>query len=1119
MKKRLFKIIAILLSFSLLLQQTGFAQVAAQLDIASHLSVLHSSFVQDKFRPLHLRYLQYLPQDNSFKLFLDKGDIKPNELNGQNWLNEQTKALLKYFLIGLAIPNDSFWVNLRPDSPDNIIDSSLAKTDLGRILLEADLELKKDTAKATSPETPEGKSYWNKLYQKAEELFGSENITIPTLTRPWIVPDEIIIRESADSAYVYKATLKVCLEQDYLKGNATYSFKDPREKQLNEYSSQLIKEEIIPKLTKEINSAKRYAPLRQVYYSLILSQWFKARFRAQAIADSQQSTAKTNPYLSLIDSQNLTGLTSKQAWSKTTYFQAYQKSFKDGEYNIQEPVSTVYGQSIRSFFSGGFAIGQMFPPFAFGEDTSTNPAGTKTTEVLAASTPAVNPNIVISLEVAPTANPGEFLIRQKESGGSTTITVKDEADLQKKVTAIDYAHKKIGRGHYLGKQNPDGIFAKNTNPALAFTPPEIWAKAKALRKAGLSIDEIDRLIRNGVAGVSEAVMFSNGDWLREASAIFKAAQYNAIIANLKADPLKDLISEIQSKDFIFPQIIANQWVIPDSSSEKILNDLVNDFVKLIGVSLPAEKAQEITAKLKDFLKQDLFSGLQDISHFESMLKIYASQVNGLLNDFGVTASYPERIVPVLVRMGMWAKSLGLIDAATIQGIPHAPSELTVGIATKALAGLGDITKIAMIVNGLFEEFDNRGVNLHIKVFVFAEDSAKMGTIEKGLQDKLGKGVRKNGTKGTLEVIPIHGDNATLTIGDPRLNDVSVFVTLVRPVRETLTLPREVSPMARVPRVCITLGEYDSMVSPNPRMRSVSLFEVKTGFADNSIGFFVNPYTEALYQRIHAASQNELASMRSALFEDLVLEIWLESHKRVFLAGALVAPTEEELAQEMDSETTRCRSRLSALQGAIQQANNSSRWAVLYMHHEGIKYLQALQRFRQQSNNQDSVTIFTFFGEKNREADSVNEWEELKKKAASEGLPFEFYDFSADPSLLASADFTKPAVRVINLGMRSLEANIRTMALSDLPVGVTGDESLLTALTLRKPVFYEVMSWKRNLFAALLKRVKEVDNADSGAAAALNNFSEGALGNEVAALFDSHASAVQVFSRLGDLVPG
>ena len=52
---------------------------------------------------------------------------------------------MKYFFIGLALPNEKFWVNLRPDSPDNILDPDLEKTDIGRIFLEADLQLKKDT--------------------------------------------------------------------------------------------------------------------------------------------------------------------------------------------------------------------------------------------------------------------------------------------------------------------------------------------------------------------------------------------------------------------------------------------------------------------------------------------------------------------------------------------------------------------------------------------------------------------------------------------------------------------------------------------------------------------------------------------------------------------------------------------------------------------------------------------------------------------------------------------------------------------------------------------------------------------------------------------------------------
>lgn len=337
------KIISLALCFLLIFEQGGFAQSIGQLDISSCLSSLRGVLTQDKFRPLHLRYLAYDTLNNNFKLLLDKGDLKDVKTPQ---IQETTQKLLEYFFVGVSLSNSSFWVNLRPDSPDSIIDPYLAQTDVGKILLEADLQLKKDTAKFTSPENPKGKEYWDKLYKKAGELFGYDNITIPTLTRPWIVPGEIIVREANDNAYIYKATLKVQLEQDHLKDSLVYNFDDPRLKKLNEYSSQLIRELIIPELTKEVNISRRYAPLRQVYYSLIFAQWFKQKF-----------ANKGGFYSSLIDRRNLNGITSKQDWSKTTYFKEYQKSFQKGEYNIQQPVDTPFGQTIRSYFSGGIDFG------------------------------------------------------------------------------------------------------------------------------------------------------------------------------------------------------------------------------------------------------------------------------------------------------------------------------------------------------------------------------------------------------------------------------------------------------------------------------------------------------------------------------------------------------------------------------------------------------------------------------------------------------------------------------------------------------------------------------------------------------------------------------------------
>jgi len=338
------KILSLFLSFILFFTQTGFTQVTAELNLSSHFANLGPNLTQNKLRLPHLRYLSYDNTSNNIQLLLDKGDLK--DLKDLK-LEESGKELLKYFLIGVTLPDDSFWVNLRPDSADNIIQDELAKTDVGKIFLEADVQLKKDTANLTSPNTPQGKLYWDKLYEKANQVYGTQNVNIPTLTRPWIVPGEIIIREAeGNSAYIYKATLKVLLEQDHLKESANYNFEDNREKELNEYSSQLIREFILPELVKKVNNDKNYAALRQVYYSLILARWFKSRFYG-----------KGGLYASYINKSNLQGLTSKETWSKNTYFEQYQTSFKNGEYNLKTNINALSGPSIRSYFSGGLEFG------------------------------------------------------------------------------------------------------------------------------------------------------------------------------------------------------------------------------------------------------------------------------------------------------------------------------------------------------------------------------------------------------------------------------------------------------------------------------------------------------------------------------------------------------------------------------------------------------------------------------------------------------------------------------------------------------------------------------------------------------------------------------------------
>ncbi|MGE5308377.1 MAG: hypothetical protein ACM3OC_04785 [Deltaproteobacteria bacterium] len=323
------KTVCLFLSISFVFQQMVFANPAVFQPVSAGF---------ERFHPPLLRSVSFDPRTDDFRVILDKGDIKED-------VRADLDKVFRYFRVGLSMPDDSFWVNLKPDASARMIDPDLERTELGRVLLEADVQLKKDLAALTAPNTEKGRQYWDKLYQKAESLMGTETVKIPTLSRPWIVPAEVIMVEdtTGSGAYIYKATLKVMLEQDYLKDSQAYNFQDQRLKELNEYSAALIRETIIPSLNTIINTSKKYAALRQAYHSLILAQWFKKH-------------SVKGSYASTVDSRDLSGLTS-QSWSKEEYYKEYTRSFRDGEYNLTENKFS----RVRNYSSGGVVIEDVVP--------------------------------------------------------------------------------------------------------------------------------------------------------------------------------------------------------------------------------------------------------------------------------------------------------------------------------------------------------------------------------------------------------------------------------------------------------------------------------------------------------------------------------------------------------------------------------------------------------------------------------------------------------------------------------------------------------------------------------------------------------------------------------------
>ena len=108
--------------------------------------------------------------------------------------------------------------------------------------------------------------------KKQPRNFGTTNIPVNTFNKVWIVPEKAVVYENAKAgtAYVVESKLKVMLEQDYLalRKEPTPSAECNAQQMSAPLGSQIVREIVIPELTKEVNEDKNFTQLRQVYNSL-----------------------------------------------------------------------------------------------------------------------------------------------------------------------------------------------------------------------------------------------------------------------------------------------------------------------------------------------------------------------------------------------------------------------------------------------------------------------------------------------------------------------------------------------------------------------------------------------------------------------------------------------------------------------------------------------------------------------------------------------------------------------------------------------------------------------------------------------------------------------------------
>jgi len=300
------------------------------------------------FVPAEMKGIKIFP-DNPlrFDFIIDTGNTQFED----DVFAEEASRLIKYFLTSLTVPEDELWVNLSPYEKDRIIPEKFGTTEMGRDLLAQDYLLKQITASLMYPQDDLGSEFWDRIYEKASELFGTTDVPVNTFNKVWIVPDKAVVYESGDVAFVTESHLKVMLEGDYLalKENmnndeiGTDKLGSEDVKDISKLSSQIIREVILPEIEKEVNEGESFTALRQVYKSLILATWFKRNLRNNILGKVY------------VGENKVAGIEAEEKEIKEKIYKQYLEAFNVGVFNYIEEAYDPVSQEIipRKYFSGG----------------------------------------------------------------------------------------------------------------------------------------------------------------------------------------------------------------------------------------------------------------------------------------------------------------------------------------------------------------------------------------------------------------------------------------------------------------------------------------------------------------------------------------------------------------------------------------------------------------------------------------------------------------------------------------------------------------------------------------------------------------------------------------------
>ncbi|MEU8687444.1 hypothetical protein [Streptomyces sp. NPDC048665] len=240
-----------------------------------------------------------------------------DESKDYGWGGKAKAALISdSFFTWLALTPDKFWVNLNPDQPDKIMNPVFGKTDAGRVLLQADLQLKHDYAKDMDPRQGVGKTFWDAMKVA--------NVPCSPSIRLWIEPKTAKVRADDNGLYILDAPLKVSVAHLVVKHpnpNGKCDLTDAQEKT----GEALVRQYVIPDVEQKVSSTADFADLRRVYSARVAAEYVR-----------QQDAQSPSDYHSVINSGNIGAWPLRapnQHWTPKQTWDDYMTSYTKGDYS------------------------------------------------------------------------------------------------------------------------------------------------------------------------------------------------------------------------------------------------------------------------------------------------------------------------------------------------------------------------------------------------------------------------------------------------------------------------------------------------------------------------------------------------------------------------------------------------------------------------------------------------------------------------------------------------------------------------------------------------------------------------------------------------------------------